>query len=219
MSKANSSGMTPDSEIRRLYSQFVHSLPSSTFEDKKGYNLRRQLTTSEQQRFFNSLPESLQNHINLQRVRHGVADNEEYDPRTWDDEEELREANEPVDEEDTRDRPTDLLSYNDRFMNLDIAEIPQDILDSLSEERLRQLTSAPSFRAREELWERKPRGKRNRQPPTESQRFQAISHLFGSYQQLKKIREYLNRPIVTEVIIRRVYFDKYPGTWKGYEKR
>lgn len=223
MSKANthSQGSAEDSQIRRLYVQFIRNLPSSQLQDRKGYPLNRQLSTSEQQRFIQSLTLPLQEYISKRRDTTRLERQEadlDYDPQTWDEEDEALQ--EPTDEEGERERETDLLSYNDRFMGLDIAEIPYSIQDTLSEERLLQLEAAPSYKQREAVWDyKRKRGKRNRFVPTEQLQVWADKRLASSARQEAQIRAYLNRPTITYHITINYYLDPRPGTWKGFVKR
>lgn len=218
MSKAASGHETPDQQIRTLFGEYAQSLTQSTFmttDPRTGYSVRvkRQLTQQEQQRFYNSLPVELQQHIDERRKREPALI-EDTEPTEWEEEEEP--GAEQLDESRQRLDEQDLLAY-ETFLHMDIAEIPYDVLETLSPGEIKQLEASPSFRSREAVFNRKKKGKMQHQRFVNSPLLQAIARrrLSKIARQEAEYRKWLKRSVITEVIVRYTYFDPNPGTKKS----
>lgn len=224
--KANTTNVkqipTEEREIRSLYLDFLKNLPQSLLEDKKGYKLRRQPTTTELEQFNNSLPDHLKAYRQKQseaRRTQYIESELDYDPNTWDEEDEALQQLEPISEEREVYMTQDLLAHEG--LNLDIVWIPEVVRDSLSETELEILENAPSYRQRERIWERQQRlspSARRRRALRNARitKEDAVRIIEQAARQESQFKASYSRTQVTYIEIRQPYFEPRPGIWKGY---
>ena len=221
MSKANNTPISPDEEIRARFRDFVSSLPQSGFKQedaKTGYMapVKRQLTQSEQQRFYNSLPSSLKEFIDTQRAsRFTPMEEGEYQETEQEEEDSLvtsDEDDESIVEDGEREMTSDLVAY-ETFLHLDMTMIPQKVIESLPEDVVAALQASPSYRARERTFD-KPKKKRGKASKavfqTPMMKELAKRRLWRSLRQKKQEELYRQKSFVTVEVIKIVYIERNP---------
>lgn len=233
MSKANSRNVKQYSreelEIRQRYSEYRKTLPNQYPTDKRtGFPMKRtpdgntilprSLTPEERNSFYSQLPAELQKYRELNALRTSIERLESVDDHEW------YEDDEDIDtsiEEREAPMTSDIIAYEG--MGLDIAWVPESTKDALSEDEYDELLTKPSLVQRESIWDRKrkPNSRQRRRAAlnriTREEALKIIAHCEA---QEEAYQRYLKSSSVTYVPGKPIiYFEKYPGTWKGYEKK